>query len=136
MRKFKNFIPLDYEDKEKVKSEFRVKKIIKLLLLINLLLIPVAVSNIKTQVFNKEEKNLTVNVKGELIPIDKIRIVMDKASELNSEIKINNYNFTIKTSKLDNNDKMFQELYKNKKIKIESVNHGEDFDEIKGVLNE
>jgi hypothetical protein len=136
VRKFKNFIPLDYEDKEKVKSEFRVKKIIKLLLLINLLLIPVAVSNIKTQVFNKEEKNLTVNVKGELIPIDKIRIVMDKASELNSEIKINNYNFTIKTSKLDNNDKMFQELYKNKKIKIESVNHGEDFDEIKGVLNE
>ncbi|MNM62392.1 MULTISPECIES: hypothetical protein [Clostridium] len=136
MRKFKNFIPLDYEDKEKVKSEFRVKKIIKLLLLINLLLIPVAVSNIKTQVFNKEEKNLTVNVKGELIPIDKIRIVMDKASELNSEIKINNYNFIIKTSKLDNNDKMFQELYKNKKIKIESVNHGEDFDEIKGVLNE
>lgn len=136
MRKFKNFIPLDYEDKEKVKSEFRVKKIIKLLLLINLLLIPVAVSNIKTQVFNKEEKNLTVNVKGELIPIDKIRIVMDKASELNSEIKINNYNFTIKTSKLDNSDKMFQELYKNKKIKIESVNHGEDFDEIKGVLNE
>ncbi|WP_238907365.1 hypothetical protein [Clostridium sp. YIM B02506] len=136
MRKFKNFIPLDYEDKEKVKSEFRVKKIIKLLLLINLLLIPLAVSNIKTQVFNKEEKNLTVNVKGELIPIDKIRIVMDKASELNSEIKINNYNFIIKTSKLDNNDKMFQELYKNKKIKIESVNHGEDFDEIKGVLNE
>jgi len=136
VRKFKNFIPLDYEDKEKVKSEFRVKKIIKLLLLINLLLIPVAVSNIKTQVFNKEEKNLTVNVKGELIPIDKIRIVMDKASELNSEIKINNYNFIIKTSKLDNNDKMFQELYKNKKIKIESVNHGEDFDEIKGVLNE
>lgn len=136
MRKFKNFIPLDYEDKEKVKSEFRVKKIIKLLLLINLLLIPVAVSNIKTQVFNKEEKNLTVNVKGELIPIDKIRIVMDKASELNSEIKINNCNFIIKTSKLDNNDKMFQELYKNKKIKIESVNHGEDFDEIKGVLNE
>lgn len=136
MRKFKNFIPLDYEDKEKVKSEFRVKKIIKLLLLINLLLIPIAVSNIKTQVFNKEEKNLTVNVKGELIPIDKIRIVMDKASELNSEIKINNYNFIIKTSKLDNNDKMFQELYKNKKIKIESVNHGEDFDEIKGVLNE
>ncbi|WP_034855902.1 hypothetical protein [Clostridium intestinale] len=136
MRKFKNFIPLDYEDKEKVKSEFRVNKIIKLLLLINLLLIPVAVSNIKTQVFNKEEKNLTVNVKGELIPVDKIRIVMDKASELNSEIKINNYNFTIKTSKLDNNDKMFQELYKNKKIKIESVNHGEDFDEIKGVLNE
>ncbi|WP_315113031.1 hypothetical protein [Clostridium intestinale] len=136
MRKFKNFIPLDYEDKEKVKSEFRVKKIIKLLLLINLLLIPVAVSNIKTQVVNKEEKNLTVNAKGELIPIDKIRIVMDKASELNSEIKINNYNFIIKTSKLDNNDKMFQELYKNKKIKIESVNHGEDFDEIKGVLNE
>lgn len=136
MRKFKNFIPLDYEDKEKIKSEFRVKKIIKLLLLINLLLIPVAVSNIKTQVFNKEEKNLTVNVKGELIPIDKIRIVMDKASELNSEIKINNCNFIIKTSKLDNNDKMFQELYKNKKIKIESVNHGEDFDEIKGVLNE
>jgi hypothetical protein len=136
VRKFKNFIPLDYEDKEKVKSEFRVKKIIKLLLLINLLLIPVAVSNIKTQVFNKEEKNLTVNVKGQLIPIDKIRIVMDKASELNSEIKINNYNFIIKTSKLDNNDKMFQELYKNKKIKIESVNHGEDFDEIKGVLNE
>jgi len=136
VRKFKNFIPLDYEDKEKVKSEFRVKKIIKLLLLINLLLIPIAVSNIKTQVFNKEEKDLTVNVKGELIPIDKIRIVMDKSSELNSEIKISNYNFIIKTSKLDNNDKMFQELYKNKKIKIESVNHGEDFDEIKGVLNE
>jgi hypothetical protein len=136
VRKFKNFIPLDYEDKEKVKSEFRVKKIIKLLLLINLLLIPVAVSNIKTQVFNKEEKNLTVNIKGELIPLDKIRILMDKASELNSEIKINNYNFTIKSSKLDNNDKMFQELYKNKKIKIESVNHEEDFDEIKGVLNE
>ena len=136
MRKFKNFIPLDYEDKEKVKSEFRVKKIIKLLLLINLLLIPVAVSNIKTQVFNKEEKDLIVNVKGELIPIDKIRIVMDKASELNSEIKINNYNFTIKSSNLDNSDKMFQELYKNKKIKIESVNHEEDFDEIKGVLNE
>jgi hypothetical protein len=136
VRKFKNFIPLDYEDKEKVKSEFRVKKIIKLLLLINLLLIPVAVSNIKTQVFNKEEKNLTINVKGELIPLDKIKILMDKSSELNSEIKINNYNFTIKTSKLDNNDRMFQELYKNKKIKIESVNHGEDFDEIKGVLNE
>lgn len=136
MRKFKNFIPLDYEDKEKVKSEFRVKKIIKLLLLINLLLIPVAVSNIKTQVFNKEEKNLTINVKGELIPLDKIKILMDKSSELNSEIKINNYNFTIKTSKLDNNDRMFQELYKNKKIKIESVNHEEDFDEIKGVLNE
>ncbi|WP_326514379.1 hypothetical protein [Clostridium intestinale] len=135
MRKFKNFIPLDYEDKEKVKSEFRVKKIIKLLLLINLLLIPVAVSNIKTQVFNKEE-NITTNVKGELIPLDKIKILMDKASELNSEIKINNYNFIIKTSKLDINDKMFQELYKNKKIKIESVNHGEDFDEIKGVLNE
>jgi len=135
VRKFKNFIPLDYEDKEKVKSEFRVKKIIKLLLLINLLLIPVAVSNIKTQVFNKEE-NITTNVKGELIPLDKIKILMDKSSELNSEIKINNYNFTIKTSKLDNNDKMFQELYKNKKIKIESVNHGEDFDEIKGVLNE
>lgn len=135
MRKFKNFIPLDYEDKEKVKSEFRVKKIIKLLLLINLLLIPVAVSNIKTQVFNKEE-NITINVKGELIPLDKIKILMDKSSELNSEIKINNYNFTIKTSKLDNNDRMFQELYKNKKIKIESVNHGEDFEEIKGVLNE
>jgi hypothetical protein len=136
VRKFKNFIPLDYEDKEKVKSEFRVKKIIKLLLLINLLLIPVAVSNIKTQVFNKEEKNLTINVKGELIPLDKIKILMDKSSELNSEIKINNYNFTIKSSNIDNNDKMFQELYKNKKIKIESVNHEEDFDEIKGVLNE
>lgn len=136
MRKFKNFIPLDYEDKEKVKSEFRLNKIVKLLLLINLLLIPIAVSNIKTQVFNKKEENLTINVKGELIPLDKIKILMDKSSELNSEIKINNYNFTIKTSKLDNNDRMFQELYKNKKIKIESVNYEEDFEEIKGVLNE
>lgn len=136
MRKFKNFIPLDYEDKEKVKSEFRFNKIVKLLLLINLLLIPIAISNIKTQVFNKKEENLTINVKGELIPLDKIKILMDKSSELNSEIKINNYKFTIKTSKLDNNDRMFQELYKNKKIKIESVNHEEDFEEIKGVLNE
>lgn len=136
MRKFKNFIPLDYEDKEKVKSEFRFNKIVKLLLLINLLLIPIAISNIKTQVFNKKEENLTINVKGELIPLDKIKILMDKSSELNSEIKINNYNFTIKTSKLDNNDRMFQELYKNKKIKIESVNYEEDFEEIKGVLNE
>lgn len=136
MRKFKNFIPLDYDDKEKVKSEFRLKRTMKLLLLVNLSLIPISVSNAKTEFFNKEEKNINIKMKDELIPLDKMAILMDKVSELNSEIKINNYNFTIKTSNLENSNMMFQELYKNKKIKIESVDHGENFDEIKGVLNE
>ena len=136
MKKFKNFIPLDYKYKENIKSQFRINRIIKLLILVNLIFLPISITNIKEQFFNKEKEQLVIDTKGQIIAFDKIEILMNKSKEFNGEIKINNNDFIMRTTSAENNEKLFNELYKSEKIKVKSINYGENVDEIKGVLNE
>lgn len=134
MKKFKNFIPLDYDEKERKKSYNRISRIMWILVLLNLIFFPMSIKNIKTEFFSKPE-TLDIVKKNELISIEKINILIDKSKKYNGELKLSNNSFTIKVPKTDEN-KLLKELYSEHKVKLEYVQYNETFDEIRGTINE
>lgn len=135
MKKYKNFMPIYYNEAEKDKIGNSLNKFIKIIMVLNLILMPITFNNVNN-IYFREESIPTIASKGLLIKMQGMENIMEFTEKYNLEINIENDNFTIKDLKEVDNNIRIEDLRGVFGVNIKSIVYEDEFNVIQGSFYE
>ncbi|MEQ8198685.1 MAG: hypothetical protein ABRQ27_11875 [Clostridiaceae bacterium] len=135
MKAYKNYIPIEISIKEKNKSECRIKNIISILLIINVILMPFSIEKIIYIYTSRNDMEVRNDKKIKIINEEKIKYLLDISKSQNISFSAENNNFYMKILKNDYSDQSIESIIRADeagKISIKTIDYSDSCIEIRG----